>query len=121
MRILIADDEPLISNGLCQLLGSLGHYVSVAGDSTTAIDRLHRDAPDLLLLDWLMPEGGGQRVLRALSTGEVPHTRVVLMTGSARDQLPSVVAELPVLYKPFRLRDLRALLASLPAGSPRNS
>lgn len=121
MRILIADDEPLLAESLGQLLGLLGHEVSVAWDSTSTLDRLYRQPPDLLLLDWIMPEGGGRRVLHALSAGEVPGTHVVLMTGSAGDQLPAALDGHPILFKPFRLRDLRALLASLPLGSPQSS
>lgn len=118
MRILIADDEPLIAEGLCRLLGLLGHQVTVAGDSAATLQQLKTDRPDLLLLDWLMPHGGGQRVVQQIFSGEVRSTQVVLMTGTPGDHLPPLINGLPILCKPFRLQDLKELLDSLPMHSP---
>ena len=81
------------------------------------LDQLHRAAPDLLLLDWLMPQGGGQRVIEALRSGVVPRTRVILMTGSPDEHLPVSMDRLPVLHKPFRLHDLQSMLGDVQPGA----
>ncbi|MDF2627115.1 MAG: response regulator [Symbiobacteriaceae bacterium] len=113
MRILIAEDEPLISDSLSRLLSYLGHDVTVAAEASAALDQLHRESPDLLLLDWLMPEGGGQRVMTVLSSGQVPRPKVILMTGSPDEHLPAWLEQLPILHKPFRLHDLQSMLVAL--------
>ncbi|HYF79313.1 MAG TPA: response regulator [Symbiobacteriaceae bacterium] len=113
MRILIAEDEPLISDSLSRLLSYLGHDVTVTPEAAATLEMLHRQSPDLLLLDWLMPEGGGQRVMTALSGGQVPRTKVILMTGSPDEHLPVWLDRLPVLHKPFRLHDLQRVLTAV--------
>lgn len=122
MRVLIADDEPLMAESLRKLLELLGHQVAVAAGPAPALEHLGRQPVDLLLLDWLMPDGGGQRVLRALTGGEVPATRVVLMTGNAGPEAPGAGSGIPILRKPFRLGDLQAVLATAagegPCGGP---
>lgn len=118
MRILIADDEPLMSDSLRHLLDAMGHEVIVANSPVKALDYMRREPLDLVLLDWLMPGGGGQTVVRALAAGEVPPTSVVLMTGGPNESLPPSTSHLPVLYKPFRLRDLQAILSALSTARP---
>lgn len=113
MRILIAEDEPLISDSLSRLLSYLGHEVTVTPEAAATLESLHRQSPDLLLLDWLMPEGGGQRVMTALRSGQVPDTHVILMTGSPDDHLPVCLERLPVLHKPFRLHELQRMLSAV--------
>lgn len=111
MRILVADDEPLMSESLQHLLGVMGHDVFVAGNPAAAIDHMTRTHLDLVLLDWLMPDGGGQAVVSAMAAGRLPPTRIVLMTGGLDETLPEMAWYIPVLHKPFRLQDLQALLA----------
>lgn len=119
MIIHIADDEPLIAANLSHLLRLLGHRVSVSAGALSTLDHLRKETPDLLLLDWLMPEGGGQRVLLSLTQQETMPTRVVLMTGSTDENLPLWIDKYPVLHKPFRLHDLQGiLLHSRPLAGP---
>jgi DNA-binding NarL/FixJ family response regulator len=82
IRLVLADDHPLILQGLEQLFETqpdfqvLARCVSV--EETLRAVRQHR--PDVLLLDLCMPETGGLTVLRKMKQEEVP-TRVVLLTG----------------------------------------
>ena len=80
-RILIVDDEPLNVEYLEQELEALGFTTETAADGLEALDRIAADAPDLVLLDVMMPELDGIAVLRILK--DDPETRlipVVLMT-----------------------------------------
>lgn len=114
MRILIADDDPLVAEGLSRLLGYMGHDVSVSNEPGTALEQLKIQAPDVMLLDWLMPDGGGERVISALARADLAQRpKVILMTGSSDGTLPQAAVALPVLYKPFRLRDLMEKLKGL--------
>lgn len=80
LRILIADDHPLIRRALRRDLESSGF--EVCGEARTgaeAVESALRVRPDLCLLDVQMPEGGGlaaaEQIRRAL-----PTVRVVLLT-----------------------------------------
>ena len=80
MKILIADDHPMIRTAIEVLLRDTG--LTIAGSATTgeeAMRVLDEVKPDLLLLDLQMPEGSGMDVLRRVrASGRV--LRVVVLT-----------------------------------------
>lgn len=59
--ILIVDDEPMVIRAVARVLRSRGFEVLSAADPIEA--RAHYAAADVVLSDWNMPNGGGQRVL----------------------------------------------------------
>ena len=65
-RILVVDDQPANIQVLGSVLGRLGHEIIPASDGPTALRRLALRAPDLVLLDLLMPEMDGCEVCRRL-------------------------------------------------------
>ena len=78
-RVLIADDEPLSREFLCEAVGNRGHAVTSAEDGAEAI-RLFRDSPfDLVISDMRMPHADGMDVLRAVRALS-PETPVILIT-----------------------------------------
>jgi CheY-like chemotaxis protein len=80
-KILIVDDEPAIREYLADVLGSLGYVTEAAGDGREALERVAAGAPDLVLLDWVMPVIDGLTVCRTLKDGD--ETRlipIVIMT-----------------------------------------
>jgi two-component system, NarL family, nitrate/nitrite response regulator NarL len=85
VKILIADDHPMIRTAIEVLLRDTG--LTIAGSATTgaeAMRALDELKPDLLLLDLQMPEGSGMDVLRAVrSSGR--RLRVVLLTAGIED------------------------------------
>lgn len=116
--VFVADDNPSILLGLDRALKSRGYEVRTA-TTGAAVLRLLEDAPrapDLLLLDVMMPEMSGLDVLRALRRDErwsdVP---VVLITATNDGALPvSALRDGAVdfLTKPFRLDELMARVDS---------
>ncbi|HWI65303.1 MAG TPA: response regulator [Symbiobacteriaceae bacterium] len=106
MRILIVDDEALIAQSLQQVLQLLGHDAVCASHPAAALELQRTRPADLLLVDWNMPGGGGIRVLTALTAGEAPPAHVIVVTGLPALSLPPELAGLPVLQKPFRVRQL---------------
>ncbi len=80
MRVLLAEDEETIAVTLRHALEDAGHQVLHAPDTGTALARLERDNPDVVLTDIRMPGGGGMEVLQR-SVALDPHRPVVLMTG----------------------------------------
>lgn len=65
-RIVIADDEPQVRKSLRNILREAGHQTEEAYDGVAAIDAVKSFRPNLLLLDWMLPELSGGEVLEKL-------------------------------------------------------
>lgn len=114
-QVLVVDDEPALVTALERALRLDGHDVAVATDGEEALDRLARTAPDLVVLDVMMPRMDGLEVCRRLrAAGD--RTPVLMLT--ARDGVDDRVDGLDAgaddyLTKPFALRELRARVRAL--------
>lgn len=85
MRILVADDHPMIRTAIEVLLRGTQHeIVGTAGSGEETLRLLDETRPDLLLLDLQMPGGGGMAVLRQ-ARAERPRIKVVLLTAAIDD------------------------------------
>ena len=84
-RILVVDDEVDISTILTVTLRRAGYEVASAADGIEAIEAIKRRAPDLVLLDVMMPRADGLETLRRIRehppTAEVP---VIMLTARSR-------------------------------------
>ena len=86
IRIVIADDHPMVRDGLRALLATQTD-VLVVGDAHNGAEalRLCRDLqPDILLLDLAMPELSGMDVLRELSTANESRCRTILVSAATQ-------------------------------------
>src|SRR5579885_3723996 len=83
IRILIADNQPVIRNGLRDLLSVQDDFVVVgeAADGREVVDKVQQLEPDVLLLDLRMPSLDGRSTLQAMAHLN-KHTRVILLTDS---------------------------------------
>jgi phosphoserine phosphatase RsbU/P len=83
-RILVVDDEADISTILTVTLRRAGYEVASAADGIEAIEAIHRQAPDLILLDVMMPRSDGLETLKRIRqhppTAQVP---VIMLTARA--------------------------------------
>ena len=85
MRLLLADDHPMIRQAIEVLLRDTGfELVGMAGTGRATLDEVERLRPDLLLLDVQMPDGGGIEVLRKLRAARTP-IKIVLLTAGIDD------------------------------------
>jgi len=115
-RILLVDDEPHILHYMRATLEAWGHRVDVATDGEQAVARAREGGYDLIVTDVRMPNLGGRELYERLSR-EAPAAaaRVVFSTGdTVRDDTMAFLerAGRPVLHKPFKLAELRQVLAS---------
>ena len=86
MRILIADDHPLMVDGLCSLLEAHGfEVVGTAGDGKAAVSEALRLEPDLVLMDIRMPVMNGLAATRLIKA-QRPEMKILILTTSAEDQ-----------------------------------
>ena len=85
MRILLADDHPMISTAIEALLrGTQFEIVGMAASGEQAIQKVEELNPDILLLDLQMPGGTGMDVLRSLRANG-SKVRIVLLTAAIDD------------------------------------
>src|SRR4029077_1642644 len=87
IRVVIADDHPLVLRGLESLLGSEPDFQVVAqcADGEQALEAVRVHKPDILVLDLHMPRKNGLEVLKELKAGKVP-TRAVLLVAELDDE-----------------------------------
>ncbi|HEV7240274.1 MAG TPA: response regulator transcription factor [Thermoanaerobaculia bacterium] len=86
IRIIIADDHPVVRRGLMQFIADEDELEVVAecADGESALDAVTRHAPDVLIVDLQMPRLNGMEVLRRLS--EMPASpATVLLAGNISD------------------------------------
>ena len=111
-RVLIVEDEPLISMMLEDFLDLLGRGVAGTADSCdTAIARIGEGGIDAAILDVNLR--GGEKswpVADALAGAGIPF---VLATGGSDDSIAEAHRGRPVLNKPFTLDGVEAALDSL--------
>ncbi len=81
IRVLVADDEPVVRAALAELVDAEDtlELVGVAKDAQEAIELAIREHPDVALLDVKMPAGGGPRAAREIRIGSL-QTRVVALS-----------------------------------------
>jgi len=110
--ILVVDDDLVSRNMLTQLLEQDGYRVETAADGRRAIEMLHADPFDVVLLDVVMPELDGYEVLARVKQDDVlQHIPVLMIT--ALDDFQSAVRCIEIgaedyLPKPFDPVVLRA-------------
>src|SRR5205823_12624711 len=81
-RILLVDDNPENLTLLSALLDLRGYSVFTAGTDEAAHEMISRQAPDLVLLDVILPGSSGHELCRELKeNAETPQIPVVLITG----------------------------------------
>jgi len=94
VRILLADDHPVVRIGLANLLKSRPGYVLAgeAADARQTLDLVRRLKPDVLLLDLAMPDlSAGIDVLRRLTSAHRSLRVVVVSAYTGRDQVHQVL------------------------------
>ena len=81
-RVLIIDDEPAVADLLAQLVTRQGYDAAVASDGRSAMARIADQAPDVILLDVMLPDMNGFEICRLLKQDRRTRlTPVVLITG----------------------------------------
>lgn len=83
VKILIADDHPVVRVGLRNMLQADSHFsvVGEARDGEEALKFVRTMKPDILLLDLAMPKVAGLDALREM-TGDTNSTRTIVLTGA---------------------------------------
>ncbi len=95
IRVVIVDDHPVVRQGLRSFLSTREgiDVVGEAGDGEAALVEVERLRPDVVLMDLVMPGGGGVAAIRRISEHH-PDVRTLVLTSfsSEDDVIPAVAA-----------------------------
>ena len=107
IRILVAEDQQLVRDGIVTMLGVRDDFsvVAQAEDGARAVAEAHRTHPDVALVDIRMPVLDGIEATRRI-TEELPGTRVLVLTTFGSNEY--VFAALAAGASGFLLKDVRA-------------
>jgi DNA-binding response OmpR family regulator len=91
-KLLVVDDEPRTAELTAEILRRAGYSVDVAGSGTEALERVRSGSPDLMLLDYDMPDMEAPEVLDSLRSGSerIPFP-VIILTGARHSPADQVV------------------------------
>jgi two-component system, OmpR family, response regulator RegX3 len=117
IRVLLVEDDEVISEALSYLLRGEGFEVGIAATGPDALSQFNSDGADLILLDWILPGMSGLEVCRGVrQTSDVP----VIMVTAKDSEIDKVVAlEIGAddyVTKPFSSRELVARMRAVLRG-----
>jgi PAS domain S-box-containing protein len=121
VRVLIADDTPMIRDVVARLLVDHGHDATVVGDGDAAVEAAGRERFDLVLMDLSMPGTDGLAATRRIRADERARGRarvpIVALTAWPDDEARALAAGIDdYLVKPVDAGRLAALCDSVAAG-----
>ncbi len=108
-KILLIEDEESISEPLASALGREGFDVAIAATAADGRERFRAYAPDLVLLDVMLPDGDGKDVLREIRSAS--RTPVIMVTARGEELQRVLGLELGAddyVTKPFSAAELAA-------------
>lgn len=109
-QILIAEDEPYIVESLGFVLGQAGYSVSAENDGAVVVQRIRDTAPDVVILDLMLPNRNGFEILKELKNDpELMATPVLVLTAKGQNQDRATAQQLGAdafITKPFSNREV---------------
>ncbi|MCK5145235.1 response regulator [bacterium] len=117
-RILVVEDEMQFAKMVKMRLESVGYEVDVSGDAYSGTQKIIREAYDLVILDLMMPAGGGftilERIRKFPNKADLP---VIILTGKTIDDtVKNQARSLKVAHifsKPYDAKEFLAAVAEL--------
>jgi DNA-binding response OmpR family regulator len=111
MKILIAEDEPMILKTLCLYLNRAGFQTVTAADGQAAMEVFEAEQPDLVVTDLLMPYASGMEVISHIRNDL--ESKVPILVVSTVGLENSVISALKLgaddyIVKPLRLNEVVA-------------
>jgi DNA-binding response OmpR family regulator len=116
-KILVVDDEAVLVETIAYNLEQSGYQVVTVADGSSALEAAHSEAPDLIILDIMLPGIDGLEVCRQLRREQQTATTPIIMLTAKGDEIDKVVG-LEVgaddyVTKPFGRRELLARVRAL--------
>ena len=112
--VLIAEDESAVSELLLYNLQKEDYEVAIAADGEEALMMIDERAPDLILLDWMLPKVSGIEVCRRIRSGGAnPNMPIIMLTARSdtREKLKALDGGADhYLVKPVSIDEHQAVL-----------
>jgi CheY-like chemotaxis protein len=116
-RILLVDDDPMITELVVDMLSIEGYDVDTANNGIEALQKLERQRYDLIITDLHMPKLDGSGFYRELAQRKLHSLkRIIFLTGTTGESAEHRFVQdsgVPVLLKPFNVSDLIELVRRL--------
>ncbi len=116
-RILVVEDEEQIRQMLVFSLSRAGFTVTEAMDSRSARESIANDRPDLVLMDWMLPDSSGLELTRALRREELNRDLPIIMLTARSAEMDKITGldggADDYITKPFSQRELLSRIKAL--------
>ena len=116
-RILLVDDDPMITELVVDMLGLEGYDVDTANNGIEALQKLEHQRYDLIITDLHMPKLDGSGFYRELAQRKLHSLKRIIFltgtTGGSEEHRFVQESGVPVLLKPFNVSDLIELVRRL--------
>ncbi|NCF36177.1 MAG: response regulator [Gammaproteobacteria bacterium] len=113
--VLIVEDEPILAKNMRRYLQSAGFEVVVAGTGETAMTALESARPDIVLLDYRLPDTNGLELIARIHAID-RRTPIIMITGEGNVQLAVQAMKAGAhdyLAKPVVLKELKLMLEKI--------
>jgi len=116
-NIIIVEDSVHVASAIKDLVELMGHEARVAETGAQARELLDQaPLPDLVMLDWMLPDAEGIDILRYIRAGSLASVPVIMLT--AKSELNSRLTGLEAgaddyVAKPFNVKELQARITAV--------
>jgi len=113
-KVLIVDDELEVLEGLENMVKAIGYEVDLVSNGIQAIEHYHSFKPDLILMDWKMPDMDGVTCAKKILEID-PAARIVMISGYEETDIDKIDADLKnvlkgFILKPFDVKELSKVI-----------
>jgi DNA-binding response OmpR family regulator len=114
--ILIVEDNSHVAATMSDMVEYMGHEAKIATCGEDAMTALETETPDLVILDWMLPDIEGINILRHIRQSPLASTPVIMLT--AKTEIESLLLGLEAgaddyITKPFGLGELQARIDAI--------
>ena len=114
--ILIVEDSHYLARAIAEVVQDMGFATQIAATGEEALEAVSKEAPDLILLDWLLPGISGLEVLTQIR--EEGHSELPIIMLTAKNEVASRVKGLEAgaddyIAKPVHMNELQARISTV--------
>jgi DNA-binding response OmpR family regulator len=115
--VLVIDDDPDVREFIASALEEQGYRVEEAADGREGLTKLERAAPDLVVLDFIMPGLSGADVAKRIRAQRAGQPILFVSGYSETEAVRAAAPGAPLLAKPFRAETLHRAVRGALAGA----
>ena len=115
LKILVADDDPVVGDTFRHIVTGLGHTCEITHDGKDCLKQIAQQHYDLLFLDLIMPKLDGEAVLHALHGREQQMSIVVVSSEDDEDVIRDILRRGAAAYivKPVTLEAVESVIKEI--------